>query len=221
MSEILTYYQRYCEKGHSTIGLEQIVKSHCTICGTHFVEGCSRCNHRLQPSFVSRHYFGSSKPVWEPLRPEHCPDCGAAFPWTEPHREQVSPLDLWSHLHPSITGVARKRFESGHYADAVEAALKHINAAVKAFMRKTTGKELDGSSLMHTAFSPKQPFIVLADLSTISGQSIQQGYMELFAGAMSGVRNPKAHDNIEIDEPRAIHFLFLASLLNYKLDERI
>src|SRR5207244_1545410 len=127
---------------------------------------------------------------------EHCPDCGAAFPWMSEKQPEEQPLDLWSHLHPSIVGVARKRFEAGHYADAVEAALKHVNSLVKSLVRKSTGKELDGASLMHTAFSPKQPIIVLDDLSTISGQSIQQGYMELFAGAILGVRNPKAHANV-------------------------
>ena len=73
---------------------------------------------------------------------------------------------------------------------------------------------------MHTAFSPNSPIIVLDDLSTSTGKDIQQGYMELYAGAMSGIRNPKAHGNILIDEKRAIHLLFVASLLFYKLDER-
>jgi len=44
--------------------------------------------------------------------------------------------------------------------------------------------------------------------------------MQIFAGAMTGIRNPKAHANIVIDRNRAIHLLFLASLLFFKLDER-
>jgi len=39
-------------------------------------------------------------------------------------------------------------------------------------------------------------------------------------GAMTGIRNPKAHENITIDSRRAIHFLFLASLLMFKIDEK-
>ena len=74
---------------------------------------------------------------------------------------------------------------------------------------------------MHTALSTNNPIIVLDDISTESGKNIQRGYMDLFAGAMSGIRNPKAHDNIDIDEVRAIHLLFLASLLFSKLDERL
>jgi hypothetical protein len=48
---------------------------------------------------------------------------------------------------------------------------------------------------------------------------MQQGYMQIFAGSMTGIRNPKAHENISIDSVRAVHFLFLASLLMAKLDE--
>jgi hypothetical protein len=44
--------------------------------------------------------------------------------------------------------------------------------------------------------------------------------MQIFAGAMQGIRNPKAHDNIDIHKERAMHQIILASLLMYKLDER-
>jgi len=73
---------------------------------------------------------------------------------------------------------------------------------------------------MYKAFSPKSPLIRLDDLSTVTGSNIQQGYMYLFAGSMIGIRNPKAHENVIIDSTRAIHFLFLASLLMYKLDDK-
>jgi hypothetical protein len=43
--------------------------------------------------------------------------------------------------------------------------------------------------------------------------------MQLFAGAMTGIRNPKAHGNVAINDTRAISLLFLASLLRSKLDE--
>lgn len=126
---------------------------------------------------------------------------------------------MWDLIHPSISKVARTRFETEHFADAVEAALKEVNVIVKQRVHAMTGKELDGAGLMTTAFSVQNPVIELDDLSTVSGRDIQQGYMQIFAGAMTGIRNPKAHGNILIDEARAIHFLFLASLLMAKLDE--
>jgi hypothetical protein len=45
--------------------------------------------------------------------------------------------------------------------------------------------------------------------------------MDLYAGAMIGVRNPKAHAYVVITPERAIHHFFLASLLFHKLDERM
>lgn len=133
----------------------------------------------------------------------------------------VKPLAAhpWDQLHPKVVEVARPRYESGLLADAVEASLKLINAAVKKTVKAAVGEELDGAALMNRAFSIQHPILVLDDLQTKSGADIQKGYMQIFAGAMIGVRNPKAHDNIIIDQQRAVHLLYLASLLMYKLDE--
>lgn len=134
---------------------------------------------------------------------------------------QDSPANFWNDIHPKITAVAKARYESNHFADAVEAALKEINSTMKNIVKRKTGNELDGASLMRTALSPKGPIICLDDLSTETGRNVQEGYMEIFAGAMIGIRNPKAHDNIKITENRARHFIYLASLLMSKIDERI
>lgn len=129
------------------------------------------------------------------------------------------PRGLWDLIHPEVTRVARSRFESGHYADSVEAALKEVNSVVKRKVKDATGQEPDGNRLMERAFSSTSPVIELDDLSTESGKNIQSGYQRLFSGAMIGVRNPQAHENVVIDANRAMHFLFLASLLMHKLDE--
>jgi uncharacterized protein (TIGR02391 family) len=127
---------------------------------------------------------------------------------------------VWPLLHDRVVRTAQRRFEAGHYADSVEAALKELNSVVKALVKKATGRELDGADLMHQALSPKNPIIILDDLCTESGRNQQIGYMEIFAGAMTGIRNPKAHENLTITKERAIHHLFLASLLFNRLDER-
>ena len=125
----------------------------------------------------------------------------------------------WNLIHPSIQKIAAPRFSSSTFADAVEAALKHVNSRVKTYVKDKVGEELDGAPLMNRAFSPKNPVIVLDDLATETGRNIQLGYMQIFAGAMIGIRNPKAHANIEITKERAMHFLMLASLLMAKLDD--
>lgn len=135
--------------------------------------------------------------------------------------EPLPSEDFWSRLHPSVTQVSRNRFNASHYADAVEAAFKELNVKIKDYMKRSTGKEFDGADLMLRAFSPSAPGVRLADLSTEDGKNIQQGYMQIFAGSMTGIRNPKAHSNIVIDAPRAIHLLHLASLLHFVFDERL
>lgn len=128
---------------------------------------------------------------------------------------------IWALLHPSVVALAKPRFEAGHYADAVEAVLKEVNSVVKMLHKTAANEELDGAPLMRKAFTPNKPTIVLDDLTTETGRNIQQGHMDIFAGSMIGVRNPKAHGNIVITQERAIHHFFLASLLFYKLDERL
>jgi len=125
----------------------------------------------------------------------------------------------WNLIHPSIQKIAAPRFSSATFADAVEAALKYVNSRVKAYVKDRVGEELDGAPLMNRAFSLRNPVIVLDDLATETGRNIQLGYMQIFAGAMIGIRNPKAHANIEITKERAMHFLMLASLLMAKLDD--
>jgi uncharacterized protein (TIGR02391 family) len=146
-------------------------------------------------------------------------DMEAGFPSTS-QKQASQDFDFWSHLHPEVQEHSKSRFDSGHFADAVEAVLKHINSKIKNLVLRKTTNELDGASLMRTAFSPNNPVILLEDLSTESGRNIQQGYMDIFAGTMTGIRNPKAHANIQIDSKRAMHFFFLASLLLYVIDER-
>jgi uncharacterized protein (TIGR02391 family) len=139
--------------------------------------------------------------------------------WDHPTPSK-SDFDFWQLIHPIVHDVARKRFEAGHFADSVEAAFKEINSIIKVEVRSLTGKEDDGATLMTTAFSANSPIIKLDDLGTGDGKNIQTGFMQLFSGSMTGIRNPKAHGNIVIDQARAIHFLFLASLLMNKFDER-
>jgi uncharacterized protein (TIGR02391 family) len=54
-----------------------------------------------------------------------------------------------------------------------------------------------------------------------SDKDEQQGYMQIFAGAMTGIRNPKAHANLNPDQRKTLHLISLASLLMYRLDERL
>jgi uncharacterized protein (TIGR02391 family) len=129
--------------------------------------------------------------------------------------------NMWDLMHPAVVKVSKTRFDSGHFADAVEAALKEVNEIVRNIVRDRTGKEYDGADLMNRAFSIERAIIALDDLNTTAGRNIQVGYMQICSGAMTGIRNPKAHSNVQIDSIRGIHLLFLASLICFKIDERV
>lgn len=196
-----------------------IADKRCRQCGQLFIHACDNCQTKLPETFNSAHYFASTRPINPPHRPEYCPECGSAFPWAGEALTNNKIESIWDLLHPTVVKMARMRFENGHYADAVESAFKELNATVKKIYLTKTGEELDGVRLMRKAFAHENPVIVLGDLSSETGRNIQQGYMDIFAGAISGIRNPKAHSNVEIDEARALHHLFVASLLFCKLDE--
>lgn len=126
---------------------------------------------------------------------------------------------FWQLLHPRVTALAKSRFDNGFYADAVVSCLREANSVIKVYVKKITGRELDGAALMTTAFSLQNPVITLADLTNENGRNIQLGYMKIFEGAMIGVRNPKSHENMTPNKTITIHLLFQASFLFVKLEE--
>lgn len=130
----------------------------------------------------------------------------------------VHNFDVWCIMHPTIISVSQLRFNSGLYADAVEAAFKEINIRVKTLFTSQGKPELDGNKLMLNAFKLDNPIIKLNNLQTQSEKDIQDGYMHMFAGAMLGIRNPKAHANESISQEDALRKLAFASMLMYKLD---
>ena len=73
---------------------------------------------------------------------------------------------------------------------------------------------------MKEAFSAKSPVLKLNKFLSGSEKSEQQGYMEMFAGTMTGIRNPRAHEHELDDEPEvALEMLVLANHLMRKLND--
>lgn len=118
-------------------------------------------------------------------------------------------------LHPEIARAASGLYQSGHYSNAVEDAVKALNVLV----RLRSGLEIDGVSLMQKAFSPNSPVLKFNDLSDQSDRDEQLGFMNLFSGAVSGLRNPRAHSFVRDDPERALEFIAFVSLLAKLLDQ--
>ena len=72
---------------------------------------------------------------------------------------------------------------------------------------------------MRAAFSANSPLLYLNSLQSESDRNEQRGYMDLFAGAMTGIRNPRAHEHDIEDDPQvALELLVIANHLMRKLN---
>ena len=73
--------------------------------------------------------------------------------------------------------------------------------------------------LMQMAFSRERPLLRLNQGSSASEADEQLGYMQLFAGCMTGVRNPRAHDaNWKDSKMQALQLLVFAEHLIEKVE---
>lgn len=118
-------------------------------------------------------------------------------------------------LHPVIERAAGQLFRDGHYANAVEDAVKALNALV----RLNSGiDDKDGTQLMEYVFNPKTPILKFNSLADQSDADEQRGFMMMFSGAVAGLRNPRAHKIIKDDPEMALEFVAFISLLA-KLDD--
>ncbi len=138
--------------------------------------------------------------------------------YTEEEDTKRKTIDYFKFLniHPEIEEVSKALFEDGHYAQAIFEAFKRVNNMVK----EKADRQEDGRTLMLKVFSPNAPILKFNELLNQSERDEQEGFMYLFAGAITGIRNPKAHENIkQKDKQRAIEYLVFASFLCKRLAE--
>jgi uncharacterized protein (TIGR02391 family) len=126
------------------------------------------------------------------------------------------PASILDRLHPSIRGASGKLYLDGHFGSAIFEAFK----AVEARVRDLSGLDETGRSLMVSAFNENNPTLPLNHLNTRTEIDEQEGFRFIFMGASQGIRNPKAHDIVEQEDPeRTLDYLSLASLLMRRLDD--
>ncbi len=141
------------------------------------------------------------------------------------YEHQKQPFnDIWDYIHPKIQKVSKGQYLSGFYADAAENAFKEINARTKriyAINPRPNTSIPDGSTAMTTVYSSNNPIVEFCDRQTESGQNIQLGFMKMAEGAMIALRNPVAHENLNMSQDDAMRQLMFASMIMYKIDEGV
>lgn len=142
-----------------------------------------------------------------------------------PRQEPAVPLGAESpslhpfdsrNIHPDLPTKVRELFDDGHYPEATSLAFKYLDKKVQ----KYSGLAESGYKLMMAAFDGAAPKVKLNALGTTSEKDEQQGYRFVFAGAMQGIRNPRAHEPTIVDDPDVcLDHLSFVSLLLRRLEQ--
>lgn len=137
--------------------------------------------------------------------------------WGEASPTRIAPVRRLSveNLHSKVIHASSDLFADGHYEAAVSEAFKSIEVRV----RTMAGSAQSGVKLMGEAFGGTEPRVSVTTTTGQSGKDEQEGFGALFRGSMLGVRNPRAHDLFQPQDPQqALEYLGFASLLHRQLD---
>ncbi len=122
-------------------------------------------------------------------------------------------------LHPfevrniseELNPICKNLFDNAHYSQATFESFKYLDNIVQNMSKETDS----GYKLMMKVFNEQKPLIKLNNLITQSEIDEQIGYKFLFAGGMSGIRNPRGHEIYIIDDIDLCldHLCFVSMLL--------
>jgi hypothetical protein len=128
-----------------------------------------------------------------------------------------------SDFHPWIWSGASSLWHSGHFAQAVEGAIRKLNAETQ---NKVNRRDVSESDLFNQAFSPeaaqssKSRLRRMPQEDSKTYRSLQRGAMAFAEGIFAGIRNPLAHeDGHDLSEQQALEYLAALSVLARWVDE--
>ncbi|WP_168703948.1 TIGR02391 family protein [Gordonia paraffinivorans] len=120
-------------------------------------------------------------------------------------------------LHPWIWSGAKSLWQSGHYREAVEGAIKKLNAEAQ---NKVGRRDVSETDLFKQAFSLDEPkagkprLRRTKDDGSDTYKSVQRGAMTFAEGVFAGIRNPLSHEaEQELSEQEALEYLAALSVL--------
>ncbi len=121
-------------------------------------------------------------------------------------------------IHFEVKKYCEKDYLRKDYFDTIFEATKGLAERV----RQISGLNTDGNELFQTAFSSKDPYIILNSLLTESEKNEYNGLKELLIALFHLVRNPLAHTpkiHWKTDESKALDILTIISFAHKYLDE--
>lgn len=126
-------------------------------------------------------------------------------------------------LHPWVWDGASSLWRSGHFREAVEGAIRKLNAETQ---NKLGRRDVSETDLFNQAFSEQVPaagkprlYRMMNDGSS-TFKSVQRGARMFAEGVFAGIRNPLAHEaDQEMPEQQALEYLAALSVLARWVDE--
>lgn len=124
-------------------------------------------------------------------------------------------------LHPAIWEAASKRWDSGHYTDAVQRAATALSGLVK---DRTGRYELGDSELVSQAFSLSPPQEGKPRLrwpgndDDLNVKTMRVGILNMAQGVFAAIRNPATHTTDELPKQEALEQLATLSILARWID---
>jgi len=128
-----------------------------------------------------------------------------------------------SDFHPWVWSGASSLWQSGHYRQAVEDAIRKLNAETQ---NKVGRRDVSETDLFNQAFTLEPAQHGKARLRRMTPddsktyKSVQRGAMLFAEGIFAGIRNPLAHeDEHDLSEQQALEYLAALSVLARWVDE--
>jgi len=126
-------------------------------------------------------------------------------------------------LHTWTWSGAKSLWQSGHYREAVEGAIKKLKAETQ---NKVGRRDLSEIDLFKQSFSLDEPkpgksrLRRMKDDGSDTYKSVQRGAMNLAEGVFAGIRNPLSHESDqELTEQEALEYLASLSVLARWVDD--
>lgn len=128
-------------------------------------------------------------------------------------------------FHPWIWDGASSLWRSGHFREAIEGAIRKLNAETQ---NKVGRRDLSETDLFNQAFS-EQPAAAnnprlyrMPNDDSKTFKSVQRGARMFAEGVFAGIRNPLAHEaEQEMPEQQALEYLAALSVLARWVDESV
>jgi Protein of unknown function (Hypoth_ymh) len=126
-------------------------------------------------------------------------------------------------LHDWVWSGAKSLWQSGHYREAVEGAIKKLNAETQ---NKVGRRDVSETDLFNQVFTrdPAAPGKARLRRMTPDAsdtyRSVQRGAMAFAEGVFAGIRNPLSHEaGQELSEQEALEYLAALSVLARWVDD--